>query len=79
MFAKSRILFKREQRLERTTYLNRLSRLKKRFVWIRYVVESYTIELTLIDVRYSVVLASLRRADGRLQMILETVRREAGR
>lgn len=79
MFAKSRILFQREERLERTTYLNRLSRLKKRFVRIRYVVESYTIELTLIDVRYSVVLASLRRTDGRLQMILETVRREAGR
>jgi len=62
------------------SYLDRLSRLEERFVGVRHVVQRDPVELALVDVRYSVVLATLRRADGRLQVVFKSVGREtAGR
>lgn len=61
------------------SYLDCLPCLEERFVRIGYVFQRDSIELTLVDVRYSVVLAALRRADRRLQVILESVIRETER
>lgn len=58
-------------------YLDRLSRLEERLVRIGHVLERDPVELALVDVRYSVVLATLRRADWSLQLVLESVSREA--
>lgn len=56
------------------TYLNSL--VLEWFVRIVYVLECDAVELSLVDVCDAVVLAPLRAAARRLQVVLETVRRK---
>lgn len=58
------------------SYLDCLPCLEKRLVRIGHVFQRDPVELALVDVRYSVVLATLRCADRRLQMVFESVIRE---
>lgn len=56
-----------------SAHLNRLSSLEGRFVGIRHIVQRDSVKLSLVDVCDSVVLAALRRANWRLQVILEPI------
>lgn len=58
------------------SYLDCLPCLEERLVRIGHVFQRDSVELALVDVRYSVVLAALRRADRRLQVVLKSVIRE---
>lgn len=58
------------------SYLDCLPCLEERLVRIGHVLQRDPVELALINVRYSVILAALRRADRRLQVVLKSVIRE---